>query len=188
MFFILTRKTHQGDSNLTTAYTKKQTNKKYHVKTQDLNPTPPRSKHNLKLGHFHLFTNFAKGLTPFNNMKGIHLVSLAILCNTICGQSLHHREVDIDEQKGGLRKKSAAAHEIPHIDKNLFPRNLNELPCNVPFKTMTIEEIKENLTKVFSFKYDNVPLQEYTSIIQDKISLAEFDVQFTRVSTVAARL
>ena len=120
-------------------------------------------------------------------MKGIHLVSLAILCNTICGQSLHHREVDVDEQNGGLRKK-AAAHEIPHIGKNPFPRNLNELPCNVPFKAMTIEETKENLTKVFSFKYDNVLLQEYTSIIQDKISLAEFDVQFTRVSTVAAGL
>ena len=118
----------------------------------------------------------------------IYLVSLAILCNTICGQSLHHREVDIDEQKGGLRKKSAAAHEIPHIDKNLFPRNLNELPCNVPFNTMTVEEIKATLNAVFSVKFGNVPLQEYTSIIQDKIPLAEFDVQFMRVSTAAAGL
>ena len=120
----------------------------------------------------------------------IYLVSIAILCNTICGQSLHHREGDIDEQKGGLRKRSqaAAAHEIPHIDENLFPRNLNELPCNVPFKKMTIGEIKVTLNNVFSAKVAKAPLQEYTSIIQDKIPLAEFDVQFTRVSTVAAEL
>ena len=135
----------------------------------------------------HLSTNLTKRLITFNNMK-IHLVSLAILCNTICGQSLHHRERDIDEQKGGLRKRSAAAHETPHIDENLFPRNLNELPCNVPFKTMTIGEIKVTLNNVFSIKYANAPLQEYTSIIQDKIPLAEFDVQFMRVSTVAAEL
>ena len=115
----------------------------------------------------------------------VHLVSLATLFNTICVQSLHHREGDIDEQKGGLRKRLAAAHEIPHIDENLlFPRNLNELPCNVPFKTMTIEEIKGTLNTVFLLAYDRVPLQEYTSIIQDKVPLAEFDVQFMRVSTI----
>ena len=119
----------------------------------------------------------------------IYLVSLAILCNTICGQSLHHREGDIDEQKGGLRKRSAAAaQEIPHIDEYLFPRNLNELPCNVPFNTMTVEEIKATLHAVFSVKFGNVPLQEYTSIMEDKIPLAEFDVQFMRVSTAAAGL
>ena len=44
------------------------------------------------------------------------------------------------------------------------------------------------LNNVFSIKYANAPLQEYTSIIQDKIPLAEFDVQFMRVSTVAAEI
>ena len=44
------------------------------------------------------------------------------------------------------------------------------------------------LNNVFSIKYANAPLQEYTSIIQEKIPLAEFDVQFMRVSTVAAEL
>ena len=113
-------------------------------------------------------------------------MSLATLFNAICAQSLHHREGDIDEQKGGLRKRLAAAHEIPHIDENLlFPRNLNELPCNVPFKTMTIEEIKSTLNYVFLLTYDRLPLQEYTSIIQDKVPLAEFDVQFMRVSSTA---
>ena len=114
-----------------------------------------------------------------------HLVYLAALFKTItAGQSHRHREEDIKEQKGGLRKRLAAAHdEIPYIDQNLLlPRNLQELPCNVPFKTMTTEDIKATLSVQFNSNSETWGIQEFTSILDDKVPLAEFDVQFMKVS------
>ena len=121
-----------------------------------------------------------KRLTILTKMKIIQLVCLATLCSAIRAQSPLVRG-------GGADNKSFPA---PSVDENIrklneLHRNLQEeLPCNVPYMTMTSEEITATLIQVFSIKLDVFGVSDADTIIQDYIPMIEHDVQFMKVSQV----
>ena len=55
--------------------------------------------------------------------------------------------------------------------------------CNVPYKTMSADEIKATLTNVFQGKVDR-GIKDANIMIEKYIPLIEHDVQFVRVSLI----
>ena len=112
-------------------------------------------------------------------MKTIQLVYLATLCSAIRAQSPLFR--------GGADK----SFSTPSVDENIrklneLHRNLQGIPCNVPYTTMTSEEITVTLIQVFTTKRDVFMVSDANTIIQDYIPLIEHDVQFMKVSRVCS--
>ena len=118
-----------------------------------------------------------KRLSILTKMKTIQLVCLATLCSAIRAQSPLVR--------GGADK----SFPTPSVDENIrklneLHRNLQGIPCNVPYMTMTSEEIMATLIQVFSIKRDVFGVSDADTIIQDYIPMIEHDVQFMKVSQV----
>ena len=63
-----------------------------------------------------------------------------------------------------------------------FQRNLQELPCNVPYLMMDSETIAATLTATFSFKVSQSNVQDANQILDNYIPMIEHDVQFMKVS------
>ena len=134
-----------------------------------------------------------------------NLTALGIVWSAACVQS-EEASSQQHQRHGALRNKpqepttttaagatTASKHQgldnafLPNpkevlFDK-IFHRDLNEWPCDVPVFTMSVAQIQAALNEVFAFKKNLYPqlVPEYTSIIENKIPMAEFDVQFMKV-------
>lgn len=64
-------------------------------------------------------------------------------------------------------------------------RDLQAIPCNVPFETLGLAEIQAALTSVFEFKLGS-GVTNASSIIDNKIPLTEYDVQLIKVCSSCA--
>ena len=62
-------------------------------------------------------------------------------------------------------------------------RNLQEIPCNVPYLTMSAAEVQLTLFTVFQGKV-NMGFNDASMIVDKYIPLIEHDVQFVRVSQI----
>lgn len=60
-------------------------------------------------------------------------------------------------------------------------RNLDEIHCDEPYMVMSSEEIKSTLTQQLSYFASTYGIEEATSIIEDRIPLLTYDVQFMKV-------
>jgi hypothetical protein len=63
-----------------------------------------------------------------------------------------------------------------------FQRNLQKLPCNVPYFLMDSETISATLTAIFSAKVSMFGVEDANQILNNYIPMIEHDVQFMKVS------
>lgn len=135
-----------------------------------------------------------------------YLTALAIVWSAACVQA-EEASSQQHQRHGALRNKpqepttttaagarTASKHQgldnafLPNpkevlLDK-IFPhRDLNAWPCDVPVSTLPVEQIQAILSDLFAVKTILNPglVPEYTSIIENKIPMAEYDVQFMKV-------
>ena len=66
-------------------------------------------------------------------------------------------------------------------DNIVSERDLESLPCNVVYQTLTSATIQASLNEVFLQRPGNVT--EDSTIVEEMIPLIEFDVQFMKVSS-----
>ncbi len=63
-----------------------------------------------------------------------------------------------------------------------FQRNLQEIPCNVPYFLMDSATIAATITAIFSVKVSDFNVQDANQILNNYIPMVEHDVQFMKVS------
>ena len=63
-----------------------------------------------------------------------------------------------------------------------FQRNLQDIPCNVPYFLMDSGTIATTMTAIFSMKLFEFDVQDAQQILDNYIPMIEHDVQFMKVS------
>ena len=84
-----------------------------------------------------------------------------------------------------LRRDAQSIRTIDDTIQQLtdFDRNLQELPCNVPFRTITSQNVAAQLKSIFLLKsMFMIDAQDGNKIIDEFIPLIKHDVQLMKVS------
>ena len=113
-------------------------------------------------------------------MDAMKLIRLFSFCKIIANGGFVHAQSPL------LRRDTKSIRTIDETILQLtdFDINLQELPCNVPFTTMTSQNITAQLTNIFLDKMNRTFIddQDGKKIIKEFIPLIKHDVQLVRVS------
>ena len=112
-------------------------------------------------------------------MDAIKLIRLFSFCKIIANGGFVHAQSPL------LRRDAQSIRTIDDTIQQLtdFDRNLQELPCNVPFRTITSQNVAAQLKSIFLLKsMFMIDAQDGNKIIDEFIPLIKHDVQLMKVS------